>query len=245
MEVSIAIDQGNSRAKVAVFAGKELVELRHYEPLRASDIMDFAGRFAVRSAIYSSVRLGDEAVAKAIDGIGARVVTLDHLTPMPLTIDYATPATLGHDRIAAAVGASNEYPGCNCLVVDAGTAVTLDVVTADCRFAGGRISPGVRMRFEALHRYTSRLPLIGADGDAPLVGYDTATAIRSGVVHGVVGEIESCYHRLCATMGDRLKVILTGGDAALIAGYIGIDAIVDENILMKGLNRILLYNDEI
>ena len=101
------------------------------------------------------------------------------------------------------------------------------------------------MRFEALHRYTSRLPLIGTGGDTPLVGYDTATAIRSGVVHGVVGEIESCYRRLCDALGDNPKVILTGGDAQLIAGLTDIDTIVDENILMKGLNRILLYNDEI
>ena len=226
MEVSIAIDQGNSRAKVAIFAGEQLVELRHYEPLSIGDIDDIAVRFSVQRAIYSSVRMGDEAIAAAISRISAKVIKLDHLTPMPIAIDYATPATL-------------------CLVVDAGTAVTLDVVTADCRFAGGRISPGVRMRFEALHRYTSRLPLIGTDGDTPMVGYDTATAIRSGVVQGVVGEIESCYRRLCGTLGDNLKLILTGGDARLIAGLTDIDPIVDENILMKGLNRILLYNDEI
>ena len=245
MEVSIAIDQGNSRAKVAIFAGEQLVELRHYEPLSIGDIEDIAVRFSVQRAIYSSVRMGDEAIAATISRISAKVIKLDHLTPMPIAIDYATPATLGHDRIAAAVGAVCEYPGCNCLVVDAGTAMTLDVVTADCRFAGGRISPGVRMRFEALHRYTSRLPLIGTDGDTPMVGYDTATAIRSGVVQGVVGEIESCYRRLCGTLGDNLKLILTGGDARLIAGLTDIDPIVDENILMKGLNRILLYNDEI
>ena len=114
MEVSIAIDQGNSRAKVAVFAGEQLLELRHYEPLGTGDIDDIAVRFSVQRAIYSSVRMGDEAIAAAIGRSSAKVITLDHLTPMPIAIDYATPATLGHDRIAAAVGAVSEYPGCNC-----------------------------------------------------------------------------------------------------------------------------------
>ena len=100
MEVSIAIDQGNSRAKVAIFAGEQLVELRHYEPLSIGDIEDIAVRFSVQRAIYSSVRMGDEAIAAAISRISAKVIKLDHLTPMPIAIDYATPATLGHDRIA-------------------------------------------------------------------------------------------------------------------------------------------------
>ena len=103
MEVSIAIDQGNSRAKVAIFAGEQLVELRHYEPLSIGDIEDIAVRFSVQRAIYSSVRMGDESIAAAISRISAKVIKLDHLTPMPIAIDYATPATLGHDRIAAAV----------------------------------------------------------------------------------------------------------------------------------------------
>lgn len=246
MEVSMAIDQGNSRAKVAIFAGEELVELRQYEPLSAAHIEEIAARHAVSRAIYSSVRVGDEAVAAAVARVAGKVVRLSHCTPMPLTIDYATPATLGHDRIAAAVGAVSVYPGCNCLVVDAGTAVTLDVVTADGRFAGGRIAPGVRMRLESLHRYTSRLPLVDAGGDTPFVGYDTATAIRSGVVQGMVGEIESCSRKLRGTLGSDLRVILTGGDAMLLAGLADIAGlVVDENILMKGLNRILQYNDEI
>lgn len=246
MEVSLAIDQGNSSAKVAIFAGEELMELTRHDTLRAADIEAIAGRNAVRRAIYSSVRMGDDAIAEAIGRVAERVVVLDHFTPMPIAIDYATPATLGHDRIAAAVGAVSEYPGYSCMVADAGTAVTLDVVSADCRFIGGRIAPGVRMRLEALHRYTSRLPLVDAEGNTPLVGYDTATAIRSGVVQGVAGEIENCYRRLKGIYGDCLKVILTGGDAALLAPLTGIaGVVVDENLLMKGLNRILLYNDEI
>lgn len=245
MELSIAIDQGNSSAKVAIFAGEKLIEVIRHSELRAADIEAIASRIDVQGAIYSSVRLDDESVTEAIARVAGKVVVLDHHTPVPVTIGYATPGTLGHDRIAAAVGAVSEYPGCNCLVVDAGTAVTLDVVTAERHFSGGRISPGVRMRFEALHRYTSRLPLVDTAGDTPFVGYDTATAIRSGVVQGIAGEIESCYRKLQCEMGGSLKLILTGGDASLLAPLVEAETIVDENILMKGLNRILTYNDEI
>lgn len=246
MKVNIAIDQGNTWAKVGIFAGGKLVEVRHYEELQPADIEEISRDHEVARAIYSTVRVVDEAVTEAVRRVAERVVELSHLTPMPLVIDYATPATLGHDRIAAAVGAVSYYAGSNCLVVDAGTAVTLDVVTAGGHFVGGRISPGVRMRLEALHRYTSRLPLVEAYGDTPIVGYDTATAIRSGVVRGVASEIESCCHRLRGTLGDGLRVILTGGDARLLADLVeGCEVTVDDNILMKGLNRILQYNEDI
>lgn len=245
MEVNLAIDQGNSSAKVALFDGETLVSERRYEELVPADIAEIASTYRVSRAIYSSVRVEDTRLQDSVREIASKVVILDHNTPMPMAIDYATPATLGHDRIAAAVGAIYEAPGRNCMVIDAGTAVTLDTVTADCHYRGGNISPGLRMRFEALHHFTSRLPLADIDGDRPLIGYDTVTAIRSGVMLGLAGEINYYIDRVSREFGGDLDVIITGGDAAVLSEYIDPQPVIDENLLMKGLNRILLYNEQI
>ena len=158
---------------------------------------------------------------------------------MPLAIDYATPHTLGHDRIAAAVGASALAPGRDCLVVDAGTAVTYDYVTADARFKGGNIAPGLSLRFQALASHCVQLPRIDSYGDTPLLGYDTPTAIRSGVVLGLAAEIELLARRLGSP-----AIVLTGGDSHLVAEVIaGSEVIVDNDLVAKGLNRILEYNE--
>lgn len=245
MDINLTIDQGNSSAKVAVFDGAALVTARRYETLSVADVENIAAHYNVRQAIYSSVRLGDSPVQEAVKNIADKVMILEHDTPMPMTIDYATPSTLGHDRIAAAVGAIYEAEGTNRLIIDAGTAVTLDIVTADGHYRGGNISPGLRMRFEALHHYTSRLPLIDIDGDIPFIGYDTATAIRSGVTLGLIGEIESYITHMRRQLSEELKVIITGGDSHVIASLIDEPLCIDENLLMKGLNRILLYNEKI
>lgn len=163
---------------------------------------------------------------------------LDERLPMPLAIDYATPSTLGHDRIAAAVGALTLAPGRDCLVVDAGTAVTYDYVTADAHFKGGNIAPGLSLRFQALASHCVQLPRVDVGGDIPTVGYDTPTAIRSGVVLGLVAEIEMLARRLGSP-----AIVLTGGDSPLVADRISDNVIVDNDLVAKGLNRILEYNE--
>lgn len=245
MEVNLTIDQGNSSAKVALFDGETLISARRYETLSPADIEAIVATYSVRNAIYSSVRFGDMALQESVKRVASKVVILDHNTPMPMVIDYATPSTLGHDRIAAAVGATYEACGENCMIIDAGTAVTLDTVTASRHFRGGNISPGLRMRFEALHHFTSRLPMVSTDGDTPMIGYDTTTAIRSGVLLGLAGEINYYIGRLSELFDGNMKVIITGGDCNELSGYIKTPLTIDENLLMKGLNRILLYNEKI
>lgn len=245
MEVNLAIDQGNSSAKVALFDGETLISARRYETLLPADVEDIAASHSVRKAIYSSVRFGDSALQNTVKRVAAKVEILDHLTPMPMFIDYTSPATLGHDRIAAAVGAIFEAEGQNCMVIDAGTAVTLDIVTAERHYLGGNISPGLQMRLEALHHYTSRLPIVEMDGETPLIGHDTMTAIRSGVILGLACEIESFINRIKRNFNGNLKVIVTGGDSTMIAEHVREPITIDKDLLMKGLNRILLYNEDI
>lgn len=242
--MNLTIDQGNSSAKVSVFNGNAIVAVARFDLLSISALERIIKVYDVKAAAYSSVRKPDARIMDLLRHKVKNFIYLDENTPLPVSIDYDTPHTLGHDRIAAAVGAATYAPGQNVLIVDAGTAVTLDIVTADCRFLGGNISPGLHMRFEALHNYTSRLPLVDYKGEVPLIGHNTVTAIRAGVVGGLVSEIDSYIDKIKAEMGD-LTVIFTGGDCKFLASRVSHRVKVVDNLLSIGLNRILSYNENI
>ena len=186
----------------------------------------------------------EDAVARELEQcLPCRLQRLTASTPVPLAMGYRTPDTLGRDRVATAVGAWVEFTGCNLLVIDAGTAITSDVVLADGTFLGGSIAPGVDMRLRAMHDYTSRLPLVEAEGDTPLVGYDTTTALRSGAVLGAATEVEGRARTLKAVLG-QLKVMLTGGNAELLNQFLPDGfATVDAELMFKGLDAIIDFND--
>ena len=168
----------------------------------------------------------------------------DHSSELPIKRGYATPETLGLDRIAAVVGAVMQCPDKAVLIVDAGTCVTYDLLTADGTFAGGNIAPGIRLRLRAMHEHTGKLPLIDDAGETPEIGFSTETAMRAGAVLGVAYEIEGYIARLNKVYPD-LFVFLTGGDALKLAAKIKSRIFVDENLVLTGLNRILQENAKI
>ena len=241
MKLNLAIDQGNTFTKVSIFDGLQLIHSYRYSDFQPVILQRLFNEYEIDRAICSSVLANSPEIENLMAENLKDFIILSNTTPMPMTIDYATPTTLGHDRIAAAVGALGEMPGKNILIIDAGTAVTLDTVTEDGHFTGGNITPGLKIRFESLHNYTDKLPLINTDGDIPLIGYDTATAIRAGVVNGLIAEIEGYIRRISEKFND-LTVFMTGGDTPFLAKRIKSPIFDDENLLMKGLNGILLYN---
>lgn len=254
MAYNLIIDQGNSRAKVAVFRQRELIEQWYFNQLAAADIDLIARRYPVESAIYCSVACHGEEIIVALRKTAKRVYELTSMLPLPIKLDYSTPVTLGRDRIAAAAGAAGLYPGRKVLVVDAGTAVTYDLLSPDSHFIGGSIAPGLWMRARSLHLLTKRLPEVDAENNPqqlPRWADTTTDAIRNGVMRGVAAEI--IYH--AAMAGDDVITVLTGGDASTIARIIDPESdlptgpklnsefIVDPDIVTKGLNSILLYNE--
>lgn len=243
MGYNLVIDQGNSAAKVAVFSDKELVDHWRYETLTESDLRRVAHSFAIDSAIYCSVANHGEDVIVVLRSMVEKVYELTSLLPLPVKVAYTTPSTLGRDRLAAVSGARMKFPSRDMLVVDAGTAVTYDVLYADGTFAGGNIAPGLWMRAEALHQMTKRLPLVDVEshGEVAMWGTDTEDAIRSGVVRGVAGEVG--YYR--SLLSPEAGVVLTGGDASRIAPLLDFPVTVDETLVLTGLNSILLYNEHL
>lgn len=244
MALNLTIDQGNSAAKIALWRADRLEKLS-IEPRLTPDVVsrfvDDAGE-RVDAAIYCSVvSKGTEIVAGLANKVH-RVIRLTSDMPLPIAIDYGTPGSLGADRIAAAVGAWAIYPGEPLFVVDAGTAVTYDVVTAQGHFVGGNIAPGMRMRLEALHRFTARLPRVEVPRELPtdsFLGHDTASAMILGAIYGIVGSISYYKNHL----PEGTKVVMTGGWAQELSRLCDFDITVDPHLVSKGLNRILLYNE--
>ncbi|MDR3296841.1 MAG: type III pantothenate kinase, partial [Prevotellaceae bacterium] len=201
----------------------------------------FIKRYAELPCIISSVRASDDEVAARIAQLLPHALPLTHETPLPITNSYSTPQTLGHDRLALAVAAATHEPHHNVLVVDMGTAITYDVVTIHGEYLGGNISPGIAMRFKALHANTGRLPLCEAADEWPLFGSSTNDAIVAGVMNGVMYEVMATINRH-ATRYQNVVSFITGGDAKYVASKLNTKTRVDFNLALFGLNAILDYN---
>lgn len=242
MRMNLTVDIGNTAAKYTVYrAGKPVALYRTGEPCTMI-LDDIFSSWPIEAAILSSTR-GDHGLLEQALGERTRYfLRFGHEVPVPLRNDYATPETLGCDRLAAAVGASVLVPRSDVLIVDFGTALTYDLVTADGAFAGGAIAPGLGMRFRALHDYTACLPLlVPEEKDPVLIGRSTREAICGGVVNGIVLETEGYEARLRKRYPE-MKVIFTGGDAEYFVKRFKFAIFANYDLVSCGLNRILEYN---
>ena len=237
--LNLIIDIGNNSAKFFLFNGEQMI-LHTRKSNSSFDVIDEWNRlYDIEKVIISSVIADSNELAKEISRLQCPVVRFSNSTPTPLEIAYRTPETLGSDRIAAAVGAWSEAPNRNILVIDAGSAITVDFVSKDGKYNGGNIAPGIKMRLRALHEYTSRLPMVDKEGDIPAIGYDTETAIRSGVINGICHEIDGYINEFKQKYCDVL-VFLTGGDEKPLKNRVKNCIFADKYLVAKGLNRILL-----
>lgn len=241
MRKILTVDQGNTAAKVSVFEGHECLESLILDRLSVESVVPVLERHRLQGAIYCCVGHNDVRFIESLRMmLESPLLMLTHNVPLPFGVRYTTPSTLGLDRIAAAAGAVGCYPY-DLLVADAGTALTLDLIVGG-EFLGGNISPGMALRFKALHDFTNALPLVGHRGEVSEFGHDTVTAIRAGVVNGVAAEIRATFEKA----RDRfpgLRLLLTGGDARIFQPLLNIeDSIIDRDLVGKGLVEIFNYN---
>ena len=219
----LTIDIGNTRTKLVVFNGNDPVEcvacptlpnpqhgMREEGELFASTAR-MIRQYAPQMAIWCNTGQVPDGYLDTLHNLCTHVVHFTASLPTALDLAYHTPETLGADRLAAALGAYSMTPETDLLVIDVGTCITYDRVDRNHRFVGGNISPGLRLRFQALHDHTAALPLVRPDGSLPDVGYDTETAIRCGVVHGLQAEIREVV-RSFQTRYPSIQVWMTGGD---------------------------------
>ncbi len=238
---SIAIDIGNTRIKYAVFEDKNLIQTFLLDQLDSDTIAYLQDNHQAQAVIVSSVVEVEEAILSKLRERFDVFMELSQSLKLPFTSLYKTPETLGNDRIAAIAGGQALYPQKDLLLIDAGTAITYDLLKAGMQHQGGNISPGLSMRFKALNAFTNKLPLVQRRVDNPLMGLSTEEAIRSGVQEGIRNEING-YIDYYKKRYSGLKVILTGGDANFFDKTLKNTIFVNLNLNLIGLNRILLYN---
>ncbi|RQO30840.1 pantothenate kinase [Taibaiella sp. KBW10] len=240
--MNLCLDFGNSTCKAALFENDQLVERFSFSAAEAEQaIEDILNTYHPQNAILSSVINHPESIHQKLSEKCSRVIVLNGNTPLPIVNAYASPSTLGMDRVALAVAGQHHYADRNCLVISLGTAITYNFITYNKFFRGGAISPGMRLRFEALNTQTDKLPLIEDMGYIQLLGYDTESSIKSGVINGIVGEINYFIEEYAATY-ENLAVILTGGNLSFFENRIKNQIFADSKLLFKGLNLILNYN---
>lgn len=237
------IDIGNTVAKLVAFDGDEPVEEIRTCNDSLSALGAFATKYAFTHGIVGTVKGLTAEAEEQLRSLKIPILRFSPQTPVPITNRYKSPETLGSDRLAAAVGASSLKPGKDLLIIDAGTCVTYEVIDAKGNYWGGNIAPGMQMRLRSLNEFTAKLPLVSAEGDVPGMGYDTETAIRSGVLRGMKYEIEG-YIRSMRRKYPHLLVFLTGGDKINFDTTIKSIIFADKFIVPRGLNKILDYNHD-
>jgi type III pantothenate kinase len=235
--MNLVIDIGNSSAKVGCFDRGSLIEKHTFPASR--ELTGYLQQTRARHVLISSVTIDPVEISGSLNA--SRVLYLDSLTPLPIRNNYSTPGTLGLDRLAAACGAWFLFPHHPSLVIDAGTCINYELVTMDGCYQGGAISPGVRMRFEAMHRLTAKLPVGDPIEEAPLTGTSTIRSLQSGVMNGTLGEMRGFIDRYTADH-PGLRVILCGGDSHFFENHLKPSIFVAPDLVLMGLNSILLHN---
>jgi len=240
MPVTLCFDFGNTRLKCAVFSGREIQKIIVLENDSVETIHQLIETYQPKKSILSSVidhNSGIEILLKE----KTLFHKLDHRSKVPVTTPVGKPESIGADRLALSVAAVDLFPQKNNLVIGLGSAITYNFINKYSEFMGGGISPGMEMRFKALKTFTAKLPLVKADWNFPLVGYDTKTNILSGVIIGIAKEIEGTIEAY-EEKYDNFNVLLSGGDAQYFNRFLKKKIFADPDLIFKGLYAISEFN---
>ena len=242
--MNLIIDVGNTLVKLAVFDKSHLLHKVNFKTSNFTEEYKIIKHTypVIKQAIISSVgNLKSEYISMVKRDFN--FLKLDTQTKLPFINSYKTPSTLGVDRIALVSASVKEFPRQNVLIIDAGTCITFDFITEDNEYLGGAISPGIRLRYQALHNLTANLPLLKTSRPKNAIGNTTESAIHSGVVNGIIKEIDGVIDEYRQKYSD-LTIILTGGDAKFLSNQLKNSIFANSNFLLEGLNFILEFNSK-
>ncbi len=240
----LAIDVGNTRIKAAVYEGNNtidffVIEKESFEK-KVSEILKTFPQVndLWLSSVGNEIDFGFLAFKKEIN-----IKVVSHLTSFPFQNLYETPHTLGVDRMVLAAGATLLFPKQNRLVIDAGTCITYDFIDKQDNYLGGAISPGFRLRFQSLHQFTAKLPLLSLEEINYFVGKSTNKSIYSGVINGIIYEMEGFINRYVKE-NENFTIILTGGDADFLAKRLKNTIFANSNFLLDSLNQLFQFSNK-
>lgn len=241
VKMLLAVDVGNTKIKAAVFEDDALVDKLVFDKNDMQEAIKniFKKYYKISSSILSSVGNHDKSLLSMLDR-NSSLIEISHLSAFPFSNKYSTPATLGIDRMVLAAGAVLQFPDKHRLVIDAGTCITYDFIDRGNNYLGGGISPGLRLRYESLHNFTAKLPLLSPEMPLHYTGNSTEACIHSGVVIGAVNEIEGFINQYSEHY-QELTLILTGGDAEFLAKRLKNTIFANSNFLLESLNHLYTY----
>lgn len=237
--MNLIIDIGNTSVKTGVFKQKKLIASFTFKKFSNKAINSLIEKY--KPSIIGIASVGNTPHYKIKEGKKTKLLSINSSTLVPIQNLYKTPKTLGIDRIAAAVYAAKYYKNKNCLIIDAGTCITIDFLDKKGKYMGGSISPGIKMRYKALHTFTTNLPLLKNIERVPFTGDTTKRSIASGVLNGTIQEIKGVIEVYKHLYPD-IKILLTGGDQNFIKNQLKKEIFTISNIVLIGLNEILEYN---
>jgi type III pantothenate kinase len=241
MSVTLCFDFGNTRKKCAVFQDAEIKETITLNDDSPDTIQSLINQYQPQKSILSSV-IDHNPVIEDLLASKTKFYKLSHLTKVLFTTPVGKPETIGADRLALTAAAVHFYPKTNNLIIGLGTCITYNFINKYHEFVGGGISPGMEMRLKALNYYTAKLPLIKADSNVPLIGYDTNTNILSGVVIGMAKEIDGFIDAYKEKFAN-FNAVLTGGDIVYLGSHLKNKIFADPDLIFKGLYAISEANN--
>ncbi|MGN6439012.1 MAG: type III pantothenate kinase [Agriterribacter sp.] len=239
--ITLCFDFGNTRLKYAVFSNREMLYEKVLSDASPEGIQEVMQSVRPDKSILSSVIEHDKKI-EAVLSAGSAFHLLTNTTQLPFSTPVSKPETIGADRLAISAAAVEFFPGKHNLIIGLGTCITYNFVNKQNQFLGGGISPGMEMRLKSLRDYTAKLPLVKADWNFPLVGYDTRTNITSGVILGMAKEIDGIIDAYSERY-DNFNALLTGGDSAYFAQLLKNKIFADPHLIYKGLYAISEYNN--
>lgn len=237
----LAIDVGNTRIKAAVFEDTAILETYVFLKTELEkNIQNILNKYKnLTHFIVSSVSDVEKQAFSDFENL-INIHFISHNDSFPFVNRYGTPQTLGVDRMVLAAGATLQFPNQNRLVIDAGTCITYDFIDESDNYLGGAISPGLRLRYEALHNFTAKLPLLELENPKHFIGKSTSESIHSGVVNGLVYEIDGFIDEYKALYSNFI-IILTGGDTDFLAKRLKNTIFANSNFLLESLNQTFQY----
>ncbi len=242
LPVSLCLDFGNSTLKAALFFGNRMADKFTFAENEALETLHrIITIHKPEKSILSSVVNHNKEIETVLNKY-SKLLILNSNTRLPFLNAYGSPDTLGHDRLALVAGLTQRFPAQDSLVISIGTCITYNFLAKNNAFRGGAISPGIQMRLKALHEFTAKLPLVEKEGHFSILGYDTDTSIRSGVLNGMAAEIDGMIARFQDQYG-KINAVLTGGDAPFFESRLKNEIFADTNFLFKGLYAILEHNN--
>ena len=241
MPITICFDFGNTRKKVAVFNGKKISEEVVLNDDTTETISNLIDRFHPDKSILSSVINHNPATEELLSS-KTKFHKLDHFSKLSFTTPVGKPETIGADRLALAAAVVKFFPKKNNLVIGLGTCITYNFINKYNEFLGGAISPGMEMRLRSLNQFTAKLPLISAETNIPLIGYDTKTNILTGVIMGMAKEIDG-FIDAYKEKYRNFNAVLTGGDLVYLESHLKNKIFADPELIFKGLYAISEVNN--